>query len=132
MKTYEKINSVEFSATITKGSIFKSDKVVKARIAIGIRKDTSIFKNIVLFADKETGKIEGGDLVVEGAKVIVKGRLSLETNTREGYAPREEIIVDSIRENIPVETEEETAEAPAAEAPGTDLPSEADLTDMDF
>lgn len=131
MKIYEKINSVEFSATITKGSIFKSDsgKVVKARVAIGIRKDTAIFKNIVMFASKETGKVDGENLVVEGAKVIIKGRLTLETNPRQGFEPREEIIVESIRENEPMETQGVDNEAPAAE---TDLPTEADLDDINF
>lgn len=112
MLRYEKVNHVAFSGTITKNSIFKgtSGKMLKARIAIGIRKDTSMFKDIILFADKETGRIEGENLVVEGAKVVVEGRMTLEQNPREGYEPREQIIVESIRENVPQEEEDMPAD----------------------
>ena len=105
MLQYEKMNAVEFSGTITKNSVFKpqSGNFVKARIAIGIRKDASIFKDFVIFADKESGVIPGEALVAEGGKVVVKGKLSLEKNPRPGYEPREQIIVDEIRENRPTE-----------------------------
>lgn len=124
---YNHVNQVAFSGIITRNSKWTSasGKVAKARMAISLGKDRSVFKDVVLYADETTGKIadEAIALLEGGTKVVVKGRLDLERNTKEGYEPREQIIVDEISENIPYED----AAAPAPAAEPDDLPAD-DLT----
>lgn len=104
--SYKKENKVSFSGIFTKKDIWvNNDHTVKrGRLAISVGKDKTIFKDCVAFANRETGNIEGEELIEGGKKVIVTGRLSLDTH---GQNPREEIIIDSIEENVPVEVEVE-------------------------
>lgn len=121
---YTKVNHVAMSGTITKNSVFKADsgKFAKARIAHGVRKDATIFKDIILFPDKDSGRIEGLELLADGAKVVVEGRLTLEQNPRQGFEPREQIVVESIRPNTEEEEDLPSGGETAPQAPVTDIP----------
>lgn len=124
-QTYENKNQLSISGCLVKDS-FNTEKVARFRIAHNTSKGKpAVFIDCVMFPNENRGI--PAELLKKGAKVVITGHLHVnerESSKEEGKTYQSlELVVDTIKENTPVEIDVEEGNATVTlSEDGDDLP----------
>lgn len=100
---YESVNEIRRNGIFTRSQFRKTEGRMEGVVACPSGEETKFF-TVVMFRDKTTGRFPWEDLFVGGKKVVFKGRMNTH-RSRSNDKLYDEIIIDEMHENIPVEIE---------------------------
>jgi len=102
-KKYESVNEIRRNGIFTRNHFRTYENRMDGCIACPSGNETKYY-TVVMFRDKTTGKFPWENLFVGGKKVVFTGRTETRRNPKTDKV-YDEIILQEIHENVPVEVE---------------------------